>query len=195
MANAAAPATPKGPDTIAPGAAEAAAAIRPEAISAHIRFLADDLLEGRAAGERGFDIAAAYVASQLQGLGLEPAGDGGSWFQALTLRGGRTTASRLEVGTPGGSAALVSDRDYLAHPALVTGVADVTAPAVFVGYGIVAPEYRWDDLAGLDLKGKVAIVLAGAPLGTTPDFFPPIPSAVYGSARTKLERLQARGVV
>ena len=121
VANAAAPTTPKGPDTIAPGASEAAAAIRPEAISAHIRFLADDLLEGRAAGERGFDIAAAYVASQLQGLGLEPAGDGGSWFQSLTLRGGRTTAARLEVGAPGGSAALVPERDYLAHAPLVTG--------------------------------------------------------------------------
>lgn len=195
VAHAAAPATPKGPDAIAPGAGEATAAIRPDAISAHIRFLADDLLEGRAAGERGFDIAAAYVASQLQGLGLEPAGDGGSWFQSLTLRGGRTTAARLEVGAPGGSAALVPDRDYIAHAPLVTGVVDVTAPAVYVGYGIIAPEYRWDDLAGVDLQGKVVIVLAGAPLGTTSDFFPPIPSAVYGSARTKLERLQARGVV
>jgi len=186
---------PTGPDAIAPGAKDAAAGIRPDAISAHIRFLADDLLEGRAAGERGFDLAAAYVASQLQGIGLEPAGDGGSWFQALTLRGGRTTDARLEVGTPGGSAALVPGRDYLARPPLLTGVADVTSPAIYVGYAIVAPEYGWDDLAGLDLQGKVAIVLAGAPLGTTPDFFPPIPSAVYGSVRSKLERLQARGVV
>ncbi|HSP20581.1 MAG TPA: hypothetical protein VLQ79_13765, partial [Myxococcaceae bacterium] len=192
VAHAAPPATVRGPDGIAPGASDAAAAIRPAAISAHIRFLADDLLEGRAAGERGFDLAAAYVASQLQGMGLEPAGDGGSWFQALTLRGGRTTAARLEVGTPGGSAALVPDRDFLPRAPLLTGVADVTAPAVYVGYGIVAPEYRWDDLTGLDLQGKVAIVLAGAPLGTTPDFFPPIPSAVYGATRTKLERLQSR---
>jgi hypothetical protein len=195
VAEAAPPAPTKGPDGIAPGAADAAAFIRPEAVSAHIRFLADDLLEGRLPGERGYDIAAVYVASQLQGLGLEPAGDGGGWFQAITLRGGRTTGTRLEVGTPGGNAALVPERDYLARATLGSGVADVTAPAVYVGYGIVAPEYRWDDLAGLDLKGKVAIVLAGAPLGTTPDFFPPIPSAVYGSARSKLERLQARGVV
>src|SRR5262249_61239434 len=66
-----------GPDTLAAGAADAAAGIRPEVVSAHIRFLADDLLEGRAPGERGFDVAAAYVASQLQGMGLEPAGDNG----------------------------------------------------------------------------------------------------------------------
>src|SRR5215472_10459064 len=148
----AAPAT-KGPDVIAAGAADAANAIRPEAISAHIRFLADDLLEGRAAGERGFDIAAAYVASQLQGMGLEPAGDDGGWFQAMTLRGGRTRASRLEVGAPGGEAvALTPERDYLARASLAAGVADLTAPAVYVGYGIVAPEYGWDDLAGVDLK-------------------------------------------
>jgi hypothetical protein len=191
----AAPPAPRGPDAIAPGAADAAASIRPEAISAHIRFLADDLLEGRAAGERGFDIAAAYVASQLQGMGLEPAGDGGGWFQAFTLRGGRPRAARLEVGTPAGSAtALGFERDFVVRPPLGNGVADVTAPLVYVGYGVVAPEYRWDDLAGVDLKGKVAMVLLGAPLGTTADFFPPIPSAVYGSPRSKLERLLALGV-
>ncbi len=192
---ASAPPGSRGADLIAPGAAEAAAGIRPDAVSAHIRFLADDLLEGRAAGERGFDVAAAYVASQLQGMGLEPAGDDGGWFQAMTLRGARTRAARLEIGTPGGgTAALVLERDYLARAPLAEGLADVTAAVVYVGYGIVAPEYRWDDLAGLDLRGKIALVLVGAPLGTTPDFFPPIPSAVYGSARSKLERLQARGV-
>ncbi len=169
--------------------------IRPEAISAHIRFLADDLLEGRAPGERGFDIAAAYVASQLKGMGLEPAGDDGSWFQSMILRAGKTREARLEVGTPGGDTApLVLERDFIARAPLGNGVADVTAPVVYVGHGIVAPEYRWDDLAGLDLTGKWAMVLLGAPLGTTPDFFPPIPSAVYGSPRSKLERLLARGV-
>jgi hypothetical protein len=189
-------ATPAGPDTIAAGAADAAAGIRPEVVSAHIRFLADDLLEGRMPGERGFDIAAAYVASQLQGMGLEPAGNDGTWFQPVTFRAGRMRDARLEVGTPGGEArALVPERDFIARAPLGTGVADVTAPLVYVGHGIVAPEYHWDDLAGVDLKGKWALVLMGAPLGTTADFFPPLPSAVYGSPRSKLERLMARGVV
>ena len=184
-----------GPDTIAAGAADAAAGIKPEVVSAHIRFLADDLLEGRAPGERGFDIAAAYVASQLQGMGLEPGAGDGTWFQPMTLRAGRTHDARLEVGAPGGEAtALVPERDFIARAPLATGVADLTAPMVYVGYGIVAPEYRWDDLAGVDLKGKVVLVLAGAPLGTTSDFFPPIQSAVYGSPRSKLARLMARGV-
>jgi hypothetical protein len=181
-------------EPIPQGATEAAASIRPEAISAHIRFLADDLLEGRAPGERGFDVAAAYVASQLQGMGLEPAGDDGGWFQRLTLRAGRVTSARLEVGTPqGDTVSLVRERDFVPRPALMTGVGEVTAPAIYVGYGIVAPEYGWDDLAGLDLKGKVVIALSGAPLGTTANFFPPIPSAVYGSPRKKLERFHALG--
>ncbi|HZW90908.1 MAG TPA: M28 family peptidase [Myxococcaceae bacterium] len=185
-----------GPDTIAAGASDAAAGIRPEVVSAHIRFLADDLLEGRAPGERGFDIAAAYVASQLKGMGLEPAGDDGTWFQRVTFRAGRIRDARLEVGTPGGdAAALVPERDFVARAPLGgTGVTDVTAPMVYVGYGIVAPEYKWDDLTGVDLKGKWALVLTGAPLGNTADFFPPIPSAVYGSPRSKLDRLVARGV-
>jgi len=187
--------TPGGADAIAAGAADAGAGIRPEAVSAHMRFLADDLLEGRAPGERGFELAAAYVASQLQGMGLEPAGTNGSWFQPVTFRGARVREARLEVGTPGGEAkALVRERDYVARAQMGTGTSDVTAPVVYVGHGIVAPEYQWDDLSGVDLKGKWALVLVGAPLGTTPDFFPPIPSAVYGSTRSKLERLIARGV-
>jgi hypothetical protein len=187
--------TPGGADAIAAGAADAGAGIRPEAVSAHIRFLADDLLEGRAPGERGFEVAAAYVASQLQGMGLEPAGTNGSWFQPVTFRGARVREARLEVGMPGGETkALVRERDYVARAQMGTGTSDVTAPVVYVGHGIVAPEYQWDDLAGVDLKGKWALVLVGAPLGTTPDFFPPVPSAVYGSTRSKLERLIARGV-
>ncbi|HEY1334816.1 MAG TPA: hypothetical protein VGF31_11210, partial [Myxococcaceae bacterium] len=188
-------ATPGAPDAIAAGAADAGAGIRADAISAHIRFLADDLLEGRAPGDRGFEIAAAYVASQLQGMGLEPAGMNGSWFQPVTFRGARVREARLEVGTPGGeSRALVLDQDYVARAAMGNGTSDVTAPVVYVGHGIVAPEYHWDDLAGVDLKGKWALVLVGAPLGTTPDFFPPVPSAVYGQTRSKLERLITRGV-
>src|SRR5262249_41438005 len=69
------------------------------------------------------------------------------------------------------------------------------APVVYVGHGIVAPEYHWDDLAGVDVKGKVALVLQAAPLGTGPDFFPPIPSAVYGQLQLVAELLRARGAV
>jgi hypothetical protein len=185
-----------GPDLISSGATSAASGIRPEAIAAHIRFLADDLLEGRATGERGHRVAAAYVASQLQGMGLEPAGEGGSWFQELTLRAGRTRSTMLEVGTPSGAAtSLQPARDFVGAPPLINGVADVTAPLVYLGFGVVAPEFGWDDFAGVEVRGKVALVLVGAPLSERPDFFPPVPSAVYGSNRPKLEGLLARGAV
>lgn len=189
-------APPADPEAIAPGARAAAEGIHPQAISAHISFLADDLLEGRGTGDRGHRVAAAYVASQLGGMGLEPAGTDGSWYQQFSLRAGRAGAALLEVGTTGGSnQVLVQGKDFTAHAPLSTGLADITAPVVYVGHGIVAPEYQWDDLAGVDLRGKVALVLIGAPLGTGADFFPPIPSAVYGQARHKLEVLRARGVV
>jgi len=185
---------PTDPEAIAPGARTAAEGIRPQAISAHISFLADDLLEGRGTGDRGHQVAAAYVASQLAGLGLEPAGTDGSWYQQISLRAGRAGAALLEVGTTAGSnLAPVQGKDFVAHAPLATGLADVTAPVVYVGHAIVAPEYQWDDLAGVDVRGKVALVLVGAPLGSGPDFFPPIPSAVYGQIRNKLELLTSRG--
>jgi hypothetical protein len=100
------------------------------------------------------------------------------------------------VGTTAGSnRAFALGQEFLAHPPLGTGVIDVTAPVVFVGHAIIAPEYHWDDLAGVEVRGKVALVLGGAPLGTGPDFFAPIPSAVYGQIRTKMELLRARGAV
>ena len=189
-------AAPQGPDAIAPGAATAAASIRPEALSAQVRFLASDLLEGRGTGARGHEVAAAYVASQLQALGLEPAGEEGSFYQWVPLRAARVTASSLEIlPAHGAPLVLTSGVDYLASPALATGRADVTAPLVFAGFAVQAPEYRYDDFAGVDVKGKIAIVFMFAPLTDRPDFFPGLPSALYASYRRKLEVLQERGAV
>jgi hypothetical protein len=183
-----------GPELIASGATTAAAGIRPEAIAGHIRFLADDLLEGRGTGEPGHRLAAAYVASQLQGMGLEPGAENGSWFQEMTLRAGRLRSAMVEVGTPSGAAApLQPGRDFIGHPQLLQGTGDVTAPLIYVGFGVVAPEYQRDDFAGVDVRGKVVMVLAGAPLTDRSDYFPPIPSAVYGSPKRKVEALLARG--
>jgi len=189
-------AAPPGADAIAPGAAAAAASIRPEAISAQVRFLASDLLEGRGTGARGHELAAAYVGSQLQALGLEPAGEDGSYYQWVPLRAARVTAASLEILPPRGAPlVLASGTDYLPSPALATGRADVTAPLVFAGFAVQAPEYRYDDFAGIDVKGKIAVVFMFAPLTDRPDFFPGLPSALYASYRRKLEILHQRGAV
>jgi len=182
-------------DAIALGAASAAATIRPEAISAQVRFLASDLLEGRGTGARGHELAAAYVSSQLQGLGLEPAGEDGTYYQWVPLRAARVTSSSLDVlPARGPPVALTSGTDFLASPDLARGQADVTAPLVFVGFGVQAPEYRYDDLAGVDLKGKIAVVFQFAPLTDRDDFFPGLPSALYSEYRRKLRLLHDRGV-
>jgi hypothetical protein len=182
-------------DAIALGAASAAATIRPEAISAEVRFLASDLLEGRGTGARGHELAAAYVSSQLQGLGLEPAGEDGTYYQWVPLRAARVTSSSLDVlPARGPPVALTSGTDFLASPDLARGQADVTAPLVFVGFGVQAPEYRYDDLAGVDLKGKIAVVFQFAPLTDRDDFFPGLPSALYSEYRRKLRLLHDRGV-
>jgi Peptidase family M28/PA domain len=147
-------------------AADAAmATIRPEAIRADMRFLADDLLEGRGTGARGYDIAAAFVATRFEGLGLVPAGEGGSYFQTVPLRSLRVDQSNssfsLVQGGKERSLQLRQDALLGGNP----GVADsvVEAPVVFVGYGVTAPESGYDDYKRVDVKGKIVALMFGAP--------------------------------
>jgi Zn-dependent M28 family amino/carboxypeptidase len=144
---------------------EAMSTIRPEAIRADMRFLADDLLEGRGTGSRGYDIAAAFVATRFEGLGLAPAGEQGSYFQSVPLRSMRVdqTESSFAVVRGGKERALQMRQDALlgGNP----GVADsvVEAPVVFVGFGVTAPELGYDDYKHLDVKGKIVALFFGAP--------------------------------
>jgi hypothetical protein len=146
-----------------PSAREAMAEIRPEAIEAHVRFLADDLLEGRGTGTRGYLIAARYVAAQFRALGLEPAGEDGSFFQRVrfrhTVADPERSAVRLWRGET--SEKLEPGKDYYVSGNSLQEEARVRASAVFVGYGVTGGEY--DDYAGVDVRGKIAVMLRGAP--------------------------------
>lgn len=162
------------------------------AIRGHVEFLSDDLLEGRAAGTRGYDLAARYVAAQMQAIGLEPAGDGGDWLQSVSLLEAKRdhAAARLVVRRADGS----EDRfapleDFI--PGFYFGAEEsaVTAPATYLGFGIHAPELGHDDFRGVDVRGRIAVVLDGAPSG-----FPNSQRAHY-SGRAKIDELHARGVV
>ena len=151
---------------LAGDAADAAmATIRPEAIRADMRFLADDLLEGRGTGARGYDIAAAFVATRFEALGLAPAGDQGSYFQTVPLRSLRVDQSKssftLVRGSKQRTLQLSQDALLGGNP----GVADSTVEAavVFVGYGVTAPESGYDDYKRVDVKGKIVAYLFGAP--------------------------------
>lgn len=135
------------------------------AIEAHLRFLASDELEGRDTGSRGHEIASLYIATQLQALGLQPAGDNGSYFQRVPLRSAKLKQSAARFTLHHGA-----EQTELAYPkAFFTGAntvaeqADVTAPLVFASYGLVSEQFELDDYAGLDVKDKIVVILAGRP--------------------------------
>ena len=171
-------------------AAPGLSAIRPEAISAHVRFLADDLLEGRRSGERGHAIAERYVAARLEALGLRPAGEKQGWLQEVRLRELRADPERSSL-TIGSGPPLRPFDSYLPGADATRTEVDIEAPLVFVGYGIRAPELGYDDTAGADVKGKIVVWLQGAP-GSP---FPPLAKAVYTDSAVKWAPLQQRGAV
>lgn len=162
---AALPALAQGP-LVLPAEQKAQAAIDPAFLRGHIRFLADDLLEGRGPGTRGDALAQAYLAAQLEALGLEPAGEQGTYFQPFELVGveGHPTTLTATPAEGKGALTLRYKDDFIAvagKHAQQSALAD--SELVFVGYGIVAPEYGWDDFKGADLKGKTLVILNSDP--------------------------------
>lgn len=145
----------------APGSATA----DKDMIRAHLNFLADDLLEGRETGSRGFNIAARYVSSQFMQYGVKPMGDKGGYLQAVPLRSTLLVQESpvVELRGKGGAATLAYLDDYSVGGSLLQDQSEVTAPLVFVGYGIQAREFGHDDYANIDVKGKIVVVLAGKP--------------------------------
>ena len=141
---------------------------RPE-LEAHVRFLADDLLEGRGLGVRGGELAAAYIESQLRAAGLSPA-FGDSFRQPLALRRAVPDKdARLELRAAGGTVELAYARDFVAAFPFPAAAHEGEADLVFAGYGIVAPELRRDDYRGADVRGKIVVLLAGQPKDASPD--------------------------
>lgn len=139
----------------------------PEAVRAHVTFLADDLLEGRDTGTRGYDIAANYVASQFIAMGLKPAAPDGTFFQKLTVREARLDGPPQLTLSFGGKDTVLSDTgQVLVRPSLGDSTVDVSAPLVFAGFGFDRPDLGFDDYRGLDVKGKIVVVLSGFPKGT-----------------------------
>ena len=159
-------------------------------VRAHAEFLADDLLEGRGAGTRGHELAMAYVIAQFSRLGLEPAGPKG-YLQPMSFRESRLNidAGRVVIRHASGETVLVMLTDAIARPGAATESAEITAPASFVGFGIHAPEFGYDDFAGgIEVQGKIAVVLAGSPTR-----LPATARAHY--SRQKTAELVRRGAV
>jgi len=149
---------------LVPGAAdEELPHVDGKAIMAHIKWLADDDREGRAAGSPGCLAAGDYIADHLKKLGLKPMGDSGTYFQNFPLPRGFDIRPETSLTAERGKKKVTLKYDKDLKPLSLSGPGDVTAEAVFAGYGIAAPEVGYDDYAGVDVKGKVVIVLRHAP--------------------------------
>ncbi|MEO8218696.1 MAG: M28 family metallopeptidase [Acidobacteriota bacterium] len=170
----------------------AADSISADQIRAHMTFLADDLLEGRETGSRGYDLAAAYVSSAFDALGLEPGGDGGTFFQRVPFRRSQIIPddSSLRFLKNGTVQTLKYGVDYVARPEFQRTRSSVDAPLVFVAYGVTAPELHHDDYGQIDARGKIVVIVRGAP-----ETFPHDERAYYSSTLVKIKNAADHGAV
>jgi hypothetical protein len=171
--------------------AENPSTIQAGAIRAHLEFLASDLLEGRDAGTRGYDLAANYVASMYEQIGLQPAGTKG-FMQPVPLRSSLLVPDsvKLSVQRAGGIRTFTDADHVAARPSSTQTEQSLEADCVFAGFGIVSPEHKRDDYAGLDVRGKFVVVLGGPPPG--------LPSEVaghLGSTAEQRSRAAERGAL
>ena len=135
-------------------------------LRAHLSFLADDLLEGRGTGQRGGDLAVRYLETQAAVAGLQPLKDG-TYRQALTIVGSKALPSSTVTFSAGGKTLSPAfGKDIVFGAANGQQKVAFDAPVVFVGYGIRAPEENWDDFKGVDLKGKLVIMMVNDPQPT-----------------------------
>jgi len=182
-----------------PEAARAAMkSIDAEKIRATVKYLSDDKLEGRGTGQKGGDLAADWLSDQFKSYGLQPAGDSGTFFQNVKFFGITTDQQKTRfrfVPKNGEEIALKFGDNFVATNESHTETAEIDAPIVFVGYGINAPEYKWDDYKGGDLKGKVALMLVNEPPSDDPNFFKGRALTYYGRWTYKYEEAARRGAV
>ncbi len=175
-------------------AAEPGAPLPPDqaAMRAHVAFLASDAMRGREAGSHEFDIAAQYVAAQFEAAGLRPGGEAGGYLQRVPLVGYKLDGEGEIAWTPGRGTAQPLKPGEAFTPSANPGKAAtaVSAPVVFVGYGIDAPQYRFDSYKGVDVRGKIVAVVSGAPAS-----FGGEERAYFGSAGTKAAIAASKGAV
>jgi hypothetical protein len=179
--------------TISPAVDRVLGMVEPEHVRRHVLFLADDRLEGRKPGTRGFAMASRYVEDQFREMGLQPAGEAGGYQQAVQLRRGQTVAEEsalLLLPRQGANMPLTYGREYLIYPNLLNPQSQVSAPVVFVGYGISAPEMGYDDYANIDVRGKIV-----AYFGSAPASFPNNEMAHFSRETNKQVLAAERGAV
>jgi Zn-dependent M28 family amino/carboxypeptidase len=168
-----------------------APAVDPRVLQAHLEFLASDALEGRAPGTRGGEAAAEYIAAQFRRLGLEPAGDSGTYFQRVPIIS-LTPQPKLAITAPT-PASLAWKDDFVLWSMRNDSSVALKEEVVFAGYGIVAPEAGWNDYEGLDVKGKYVVVLVNDPGLVDSTLFRGKILTYYGRWTYKIEEARRQG--
>ena len=170
--------------------------ISAQRIRAHVKFLSSDLLEGRGPGTRGGQLASAYIATQFALAGLKPAGDQGTYFQQVPLIGVTTgPAAQLSATKDGKTTDFRWANDFVGVNERQTPQDQFEAEAIFVGHGIVAPEFRWDDFKGVDVRGKVLVQFTNEPPSDDPKFFGGRALTYYGRWTYKYEEAARKGAL
>jgi Zn-dependent M28 family amino/carboxypeptidase len=183
---------------VPPAAQKAMNAIDAEKIRATVKYLSDDALQGRGTGQKGGDMAADWIAAQFKSYGVMPAGDQGTYFQQVNFFGVTTDPKQTTfafVPKSGPEIALKFADDYVANDQTHSQKSQIDASLVYVGYGINAPEYKWDDYKGVDVKGKVLLMLVNEPPSDDPNFFKGRALTYYGRWTYKYEEAARRGAV
>jgi Zn-dependent M28 family amino/carboxypeptidase len=185
------PAAAQQPSPAPSAGTRVARAVDPRVLRAHLEFLADDALEGRRPGTRGGELAARYIAAQFERLGLEPAGDSGTYYHRvpiITL----TPDPKMTVTAPTRSD-LTYRTDYVLWSMRNDSSVTARGDLVFVGYGIVAPEYDWDDYKGIDVKNKIVVMLVNDPGLRDSTIFRGKILTYYGRWTYKIEEARRQG--
>ncbi len=166
-------------------------------IRAQTKFLSSDLLEGRGVGARGGDLATEYLATQLALVGAKPAGDNGGWFQRVPLAGAETKPeeARLAILGKGSDLNLTWGTDFVGVTQQQRPESDFDAEAIFIGHGISAPEFDWDDFKGVNVTGKVVVLFTNEPPSDNERFFGGKALTYYGRWTYKFEEATRRGAL
>jgi hypothetical protein len=182
------------PEALASGGAPGLSALDARSLETTTRFLASDELEGRGTGTPGGAKAEQYVADKLKALGLEPAGEGGTYFQTIPMREATRidAESSLVVHAQGGDVTFAPDQIVLYADPRQPNVS-LDAPLVFVGYGVSRPDLGYDDLTGVDLHGAIAVVMCGAPRTLGGKELDPALHAVLADIDPRTSQLRAHG--
>ncbi|HWB97268.1 MAG TPA: M28 family peptidase, partial [Bryobacteraceae bacterium] len=161
-----------------------------------MRFLASDLLEGRGVGERGGQLATEYIAAQMALAGARPAGENGTYFQRVPLVGVTTEkGAELSASGRGKTEPFRWLEDFVAGSQQQKVETRFDAEAIFVGHGIVAPEYHWDDFKGVDVRGKIVVLFTNEPASNDPKFFGGRALTYYGRWTYKFEQALRKGAL